>query len=90
MIEHNINGPFVRAAWNATAVPQTEIAYAVRVKFADGHEEVWSAQDTPTEPHRLNRWIQTWSTKEKPIIDVTPVQREVTISATDWVAVESE
>jgi hypothetical protein len=90
MIENDINGPFVRAAWHATTDPQAATVYGVRVDYADGHHEVWSVDNKPHEPKRLHDWVKTWSTKEKPIVNVTQVQRDVTISASDWAPSESE
>lgn len=91
-IDHNENGSFVRAAWNATAEPQTETVYAMRAEFTDMEPEYWNAQPGPFTDERLRRSRESAqdSARRKGLrlLSFQEVKRTVTITATDWEVTE--
>lgn len=87
-IDHDLNGPFVRAHC-ATPEPQTETVYGLEATYSDGVVEVWN---TRTHPHTLDEQrglaeSARWSARHDghgSVVSIKRVSREVTIVATEW------
>jgi len=81
MIDHDQNGPFVRA-YGATTEPQTERVYAVEVKRGDD-VEYWDLQFEP-DNERARGTIRV-AQRHLPGAVCRIMHREITIVATDWI-----
>ena len=86
MIQHDLNGPFVRAARSAWA-PQTETVWAYRVETSDGVVEYWNErhnQFSDTEIESMRASAMRRATREVRLLSMDVVTKTVTISGTDW------
>lgn len=81
-IEHDQNGPFVRAH-AATTEGQTETVYAVEVSH-EGTTEWWDVSAKPLTNKRYAD-IRQMAYRNRRGADIRLVSRKVTISATEWV-----
>lgn len=89
-IEHDDNGPFVRAARAGIASGQTETVHAVAVSYLSGEVEYWNARAKPfTDDEVRDIRMRAYRFKRSGrVLDVWPTSREVTISATEWASAE--
>lgn len=84
-ISHDINGAFVRAAWEADSAGQTETVYALEVRYTDGEPIYYDSQPTPFSDEKIREFRTAWwRDKERTLLSIEPVSRQVTITATDW------